>query len=217
MLVWVKGWSLFEGLLKGLVDGENGFLLQSLYWGVSGIFWFVALLSILYLFVPLATIIASPFNDILSEKVEILMAGGQVESAFSIWDGLRSTTVGMITSLRLALKTWIILLCILPLHLIPAIGFALATCLSIFIGIRYLALEYTSYSMDRRCWNYGQRQSWLRRNRLRSMGLGAISLALMSIPLINAMFIPISAIAGTILFCETQSSCGSSRQPTNHK
>jgi CysZ protein len=206
ILIWGTGYIFIEDWMRDRFYGqESGWLSQTFYWLLVLIFWFMVLLSFLFLFVPLATIVASPFNDMLSEGVEKILMGGRVEDAFSVRNLLRSTTIGMVTSIRLALETWLILLCILPLHFIPMIGSILATGLSTFIVVRYLSLEFTSYSMDRRFWKYERRQSWLRNNRSRSLGLATMSFTLMSIPLVNALFIPISAIAGTLLFHDTVS------------
>jgi len=173
-------------------------------WFFGVLFWLLMFVLILFSFVPVATLIASPFNDILSEKVERIYAGLIVRERFSWRDMARAVAVGLHASLRLSLATLLLLGCALVLHVIPVIGSVLATALSAAITIRFLSLQFTAYSMDRRFYSYAQRRDFLRRHRARTLGLGVMAFLVMMVPVVNALFIPISAIAGTLLFCDTQ-------------
>jgi CysZ protein len=173
--------------------------------GLVGVLFWLALLGLLFFsFLPMATLIASPFNDILSEKVERIYAGLIVRERFCWRDMSRAISVGLHASLRLTLATLLLLGCALLLHVIPVIGSVLATAVSAAITIRFLSLQFTAYSMDRRFYSYAQRRDFLRRHRARTLGLGVMAFLVMMVPVVNALFIPISAIAGTLLFCDTQ-------------
>ena len=161
-------------------------------------------LVVIFAFVPVAVLIAQPFNDILSEKVERLYSGQPVDDAFSLRRFIRSLAIGFGSSLRLTVLTLLLLGCALTLNLIPVIGQVLATAASLAITIRFLSLEFTSYSMDRRDYTYAQRRAFLRSNRARTVGMGAMAACLMVIPIVNALFIPVSAVGGTLLFCDTE-------------
>ena len=152
---------------------------------------------------PIASFIATPFNDILSEKVERLYAGATMET-FSARRFVQTMAIGLHSSLRIMLVTFALLACAMLLNLIPVFGPALATAASVAITIRFLTLQFTAYSMDRRLFTYGQRREFLRRNRARTVGLGSMAFLVMLVPVINAFFIPVSAVAGTLLFCDTQ-------------
>ena len=56
--------------------------------------------------------------------------------------------------------------------------------------------------MDRRLYSYAQRGEFQRRNRARTLGLGSMAFLIMLVPVLNALFIPVSAVAGTLLFCD---------------
>ena len=201
-------WHFVGGWIGEHLMGE-GFWWSALGWLIGGLIWIATLVLVVVLFVPLATLIAAPFNDMLSEKVEALYAG--LEPAPFTWRLLwRSIVVPTLSGLRLAAVTLGLLALTLPLHLIPVIGSIAATAAASFITIRFLALEYTSYSMDRRCYNYGRRRAFLRRHHARTLGLGAMAFVLMMAPILNALFISVSAVAGTLLFCDTEASAQSS-------
>lgn len=200
-------WGIWH-FLGGWVDRHlltgQGFWLSLLGWLVRALAWIVIGLVVVFTFVPLATLIAAPFNDVLSEKVEKLCAGAGVDQSFSLRALARVLASGLHSSLRLTLLTLILILCALPLHLLPGIGSALATAASVAITIRFLSLQFTAYSMDRRLYSYRQRRDFLRRHRARTIGLGTMAFLVMLVPGAGALFIPVSAVAGTLLFCDTQ-------------
>lgn len=202
------GWGLWHfagGWLHGHLFVNHGFWSHLLGWVLGFIFGILFLLLLYFLFVPLASLIASPFNDVLSEKVERLYVGQSVEQGFSLKALAKSVALGLHSSLRLTLVSLALLAAALLLNFLPPpLGSALWTAASAAITIRFLSLQYTAYSMDRRFYTYPQRREFLRLNRARTIGLGAMAFLIMLVPGLNALFIPVSAAAGTLLFCDTQ-------------
>ena len=203
LLLW-GGWHFGGGWIERHMFAETAWWWDALGWILAVLLWLVMLLAVVFLFVPLASLLAAPFNDILSEKVEIILTGASVDESFSIRSLMRAVAVGLRTTIRLTLTTFALLLLVFPLNFIPGIGSLMATFLSTAITIRFLSLEYTSYSMDRRYYDYAHRSGFLRRNRARTIGLGAMAFLLMMVPVLNALFIPVSAVAGTLLFCDAE-------------
>lgn len=204
LLAWAT-WHFGYGWVSAhMTAGGHGFLMRWLGYLIGGLIVAVLGLVVVFCFVPLATLIATPFNDILSEKVERIYTGHAVDLPFSLRRMLRTMGVGMHSSLRLTLLSMMLLLLALPLNLIPGVGSALWTAASAAITIRFLALQFTAYSMDRRLFSYQQRHAFMRRHRARTIGLGTMAFLVMMLPILNALFIPISAVAGTLLFCDTQ-------------
>lgn len=202
------GWGLwhFAGdWLHSHLFASGGFWSNLLGWALSILIGLLFLLLLYFLFVPVASLIASPFNDVLSEKVERLYVGQSVDQGFSVKALVKSVTLGLHSSLRLTLVSLALLAAALLLNLLPPpLGPALWTAASAAITIRFLSLQFTSYSMDRRFYTYQQRREFLRRNRARTIGLGSMAFLIMLAPVLNALFIPVSAAAGTLLFCDTQ-------------
>ncbi len=196
-------WHVFSGWLEGLLPQE-GAGWQALAWVITAIFWIAALWLSALTFVPVAVVVAGPFNDLLSEKTERLHRGVAVDEPFSLRLMVRSLRVGITGSLMRALTLALLLIFALCFNLIPVIGTLTAAALSAFFTARYLSLEFTSYSMDRRLYTWPQQRDYLRRFRGRTLGFGAMAFVIMLVPLLNALFIPISAVAGTILFCDTE-------------
>ena len=171
----------------------GGLRVADLGWFVDLFFWVVTVLVFSFIFVPLAALIAAPFNDFLSEKVERLYGGHCVNERFSMRTLARGIAVSLRNCFKLSLLTLTLLALALPLHLIPGVGSLLATAFSMAVTIRFVVLEYTSYSMDRRFYTFERQRDFLRRNRPRTIGLGVMAFVMI-----------MSAVAGTLLFCDTE-------------
>lgn len=200
-LAWI-GWHYASEAISHYVG--TGFWWDMLGWIVKAIVWLAMAVLIIVLFVPIGSLVALPFNDILSEKVEIILTGATVDESFSMKSLARGMVVGTKTGLRLTFVTLALLVPVLLLNLFGPVGSMLSAILSVLITIRFLALEFTSYSMDRRFYDYRKRSEFMKRNRARTAGLGVMAWLIMLVPIVNALFIPVSAVAGTILFCETE-------------
>lgn len=201
--MWLLANHWLWGVIKSHVVVGEGWWWAALGWLLHGLAAVVMLIVGVVLFIPVATIIAGPFNDILSEKVERHYAG--LEQEPMDWRAtLRSTWIGLVSTVRLSLLTLGLIALTIPLHWVVGIGSLLAALASAAITIRFIALEYTSYCMDRRSYDYRRRQDFLRRNRARTIGLGLAAFAIMLIPFVNVLFISVSAVAGTILFVDTE-------------
>ncbi len=202
--IWT-GWHFVGGWLGGaLLEPGEGFWHKVAGYTLAVIFWIVILIVAALVYVPFASLIASPFNDFLSEKTERLYRGQQVEAPFSwrlVWRAIR---VGLIGEIRRTLVVTGLLAGAFALNFVPPVGPVIAPAISMFITVRYLSLEFTSFSMDRRFYNWPRKRDYLKRFRARTLGFGAMSFLIMLVPLVNATFIPISAVAGTLLFCDSE-------------
>ncbi|MEN6626770.1 MAG: EI24 domain-containing protein [Candidatus Sumerlaeia bacterium] len=200
LLAWA-GWHYASQVITHYTG--DGFWWNILHWIMNVLVWLFLGALVIFLFVPIGSLIALPFNDVLSEKVEIILTGASVDESFSLKALTRAMVVGAHTSIKLTLKTLALLVPVMLLYLFPG-GAPVAAILSALITIRFLSLEFTSYSMDRRYYDYRRRAEFLQKNRARTFGLGTMAWLIMLVPVLNALFIPVSAVAGTILFCETE-------------
>jgi CysZ protein len=204
-VAWV-GWHFGSAEIGRLLHATGDHWWSTVLGWLAGIlFWLVMGAIVVFGFVPMATLVASPFNDALSEKVERLYAGVVLDRGFSPGRLARGLWCSLRGSLALTLKTLALMAVALPLYLLPPpLGVVAGPAAQALIAIRFLALQMTAYSMDRRFYPFRQREAFLRANRWRTIGLGAMSFLAMTIPVANALFIPISAVAGTLLFCDVE-------------
>lgn len=203
LVIWL-GWSWIGGWIEGALVEREGWWWRWLGYLLYVVFWLVVLAVSVLAYVPIAAIVASPFNDLLSEKTEKLYQGIELDEPFSIKLLIRSLRVGLVGEIKRSLTLAVLLLFALSLNLIPGIGQVAAMVASTGFTIYYLSLEFTSFSMDRRLYTWERKRAFLKRFRARSVGFGAAMFLILMVPLVNAFFIPISAVAGTMLFCDTE-------------
>ena len=167
------------------------------------LWWVVRVLEILVgvLLAYLATmilggVVASPFNDALSERVEAILLGTDdvdKQDKPLLKDLLHSTA----SSAAVALMYLAVLAPLLLLHLIPVAGSILYGACAASLGAFFLALEYTDSLLNRRGRGLGDKIGLVWRYRSLTLGLGLGSSALLWIPLLNFLCVPLAVAAGT--------------------
>lgn len=185
-------WDFWWGLGSALASAVN-YLLPVIKWLIL----MPLLLAVCYFsFTFVGMLIASPFNDLLSETLEKELTGR--EPAATDWKGmLRSMTVSLISTLRIVCKQGLCALCCLPLLLIPVLGAAL-----MFVVMAYFAgLGFLDIGMARNGLPYRHKMSGAQNERWRLIGLGAGMQLLLLIPLAGLLVLPLGVSAGTLLYC----------------
>ena len=188
-------WHLSERWFQATLGASETWWSDPLAWVLGLLFWILVVFVLVFAFVPLATLVAAPFNDILSEKVEGILGCELNDPSFSFGRLVREGFVSLSTCFRLLTVTFVLHLAVLPLYLVPVIGLPAGTAAAIAIDVRFVVLEFTSYSMERRAYTYRQQRDFLRRYRARTWGFGSMAFVLMAIPGLNALFIPVSVVA----------------------
>jgi len=168
--------------------------LHWLEWFLRPLFVLALLVAVFYAFSLVANLIASPFNGLLAEKVELHLTGQPLSEG----GGIRQALVGLIPTLfdeigkLLHALLWAIPFLIL--FLIPGINLA-APVLWFLYSAWMLNLEYADYPMG----NHGLKAREMRR-RLRGrwvlgLGFGAATAGMTMVPVVNFIVMP-SAVAG---------------------
>jgi len=122
------------------------------------------LLAALIACVGLANVIAAPFNDVLSEKVEAEVTGRRSEQPFDLWRLMREGLRGAVHAM-LFLTVQVVALLV---GFIPLVGLPVAVAATAYL----LAFEFMDYSMSRRAMSFRGKWRWLWRNRWAALGFG---------------------------------------------
>jgi CysZ protein len=157
-----------------------------------------------FIFTRVVSAIASPFNDLLSQKTEQLIAGFYEETHVSYLRILKNSTRAIMHAFKiLGVYIGLLLLCLL-FFVIPVIGQILFTISGAVLSAFMIAYEYFSYPMDRREYTWAMKKEFLKKHKMSalSFGLGCVGVA--SIPLVNIFFVPAAVIGGTILFLDLE-------------
>ncbi len=194
------GFSSFSDAFYGWLEGREGWYWEALAWVGKLLYWVVVLFVVYFVFTPVALILAAPFNDRLAESVERSF-GFQIDDNRSLVQMVIGETLYILFSelKRMGVISSVFVF-LLPLHLIPVIGSILYFAVSFLWAGWCSAWEFTGFAGDRRHLRLSAKWGLLRRNLFASAGFGLVTAGLMMLPFVNVLTVPVSAVAGTLLF-----------------
>jgi CysZ protein len=191
-------WSLFPESWNE-ATGWLGGLLRAFRWLIELTAGIVITLLGLVLVLVLSSVVAAPFNDALSEAVELILTG---ESAppFSFSRMLAD----IVRTLRLELLKVLVYLAVVgPMFVasfvIPGVG-QVISLVGFALTAAYLGIDYVDWPAARRNWSVGDRVAFARRELPAVAGFGTGVWVLLFIPLVNLFFMPAAVAGGTMLF-----------------
>lgn len=160
----------------------------------------IAVLFLVYGFVFLCNLIAAPFNGLLAERAEQLLAGS-TPSDVPWMRLLRELPTLLLNEVRKIGYFLRFALPLLLLTLIPGINLA-AGPLWLLLGSWMLALEYLDYPLGNHQLGFPAVRRYARLHRGRALGFGAVALLASTVPLINLLVMPAAVIGATVLVVE---------------
>lgn len=175
---------------------NNGDVGGIIYHLVSAILAIVLFFIVNWTFVIVVTIIASPFNSILSERIEKTLLGEELPS-FN--ESFKLVASGFVSSLANEMKK---LGLIVTLSIVSLIATAIPflTPISFAITITLLIIEYLDYSWSRHNLLVKDCKNDLRKNIFKYAFGGLIFFLLITIPIINLVVPSLATVYFTILW-----------------
>ncbi|MFZ5866014.1 MAG: EI24 domain-containing protein [Thermodesulfobacteriota bacterium] len=195
---------VFSDLLSRFLGPGTEWYWQVVYYVLLVVAGALVLVMFFFLFTVVATTIAEPFNELISEKTEQLITGRFADTPFSVLQLLKESGRGLVHALRILSFYVGALLVSLLFLLVPGIGAVLFWLVTIFLSAYMLSYQYLSYPMTRRKFTFRQKQALIRSKLFSTMGFGLGSLAVASVPIINVLLVPAAVTGGTLLFLDLQ-------------
>lgn len=162
------------------------------------------LLLFLVTFTAVGTAISSPFNELLSERVERMVRGDLPESTGGLWMQTKRTMRSLIESLK-HLGVYVLGSGAIALvALIPVVGGVISTVLGTFWTLLFLAMEFGDYYLSRHWIRFVVRWKLLWAHRWSSLGFGAGCALMLMIPVVNLLLMPGAVVGGTLLWLELE-------------
>ncbi len=166
-------------------------------WLIKAVVAMLSLAAAFFTFTGVGMALASPLNDMLSEKTEMAYVGGQAKMAMPFRFTMKAALLSAGDSLRNLVKQLFCTVCALPFLLIPVVGF-----LPLFLVGAYFA-------------GFGFLDSAMARNFLRPkhkkllsdsafweiVGMGSAMQVLFAVPLLGMLLMPVGVVTGTLLHC----------------
>lgn len=228
----LMAWGLVPGAVTLVIFGVAAVVIATQVWGwagsiagavadpagwVHGLIQVVAALAIvvgavvlgIYTFTAVTLLLGQVFFERISRAVDEAHGFTGVDPE-EPWHRSLSRSVGEM--LRLAVLTIPLAIGLFVVGLVPVVGAVVSFVLAAAFGGWFLALELTSYPLERRgVIRLAERRAVLRRSRATVVGFGAAVFLLFLIPLGPALFMP-AAVAGATRL--VQDSAGTSPKNT---
>jgi CysZ protein len=169
--------------------------------------WIIAVLAtavlVFFSFTVVGNLVASPFNDLLSERTEQLLTGEKTDEPFSLrifWRDTRRTLAVEIKKMSAFVAGMVLLLL---LNLVPVVGNILYPLFAILLTLFFLVVEYLGYVLARKHYSFRDQSRYIFSRTLLMSGFGTGVLAILTIPFLQFFCIPVAVIGATQLWCET--------------
>lgn len=195
-------------LLVKYLDRGIGWLLSFvpdwLQW-LSYLMWPLAIITVLlvfgYFFNMLANLIASPFNGLLSEKLEVHLTGLDApDEGFSAVVKDVPRVVGReLQKLKYYLPR---ALGLFILSFIPVIGQLLIPVVWFGFNAWMQSIQYNDFPFDNHRVNFKTMRETLRKNRLDSLQFGALVMVFTLIPFLNLFIMPVAICGATAMWVD---------------
>lgn len=174
-----------------------------LHW-MSAVIWLLFFISFIivfiYAFAALGTMIAAPFNAILSEKVECYLKKTLVQGG-GVLDSVRDLPRVMLRQLSIIGYYMPRAILILILMLIPVLH-GVAVFIWFFFSAWYLTLQYLDFPTDNHKVPMADVRQWMQRHYWAVWGFAIALMLVMSIPVLNFFAIPAAAAGATKFWLE---------------
>lgn len=173
--------------------------LHWLNWIIWPLFIAISLFIIAYTFILVASIIASPFNVFLAEKVELIQTGKTPNPNDTIWDAIKDVPRALKREVDKILYYLPRAVILLILFLIPGINI-IASVLWFIYGCWVMSIQYLDYPMDNHKIPFQEMRKAMRKKTFLSLSFGCTVVVVLMIPVLNFFVIPAAVIGATLMW-----------------
>lgn len=196
------GLGMFEGLLEAYVPSTEvwyGVILYYLAWTVALL---LTTVTVFFSFTVVGNLIASPFNELLSERTEILKVGNLPEERFTLGRFGKEAKNALIVEIKKLSFFVVGMLLLLALNLIPGIGSIIYAVLAPLFTLLFLVIEYMAFVLMRKQLSFAGQRRYVSSHPLMMLGFGCAVFCLLAIPFLQFFCIPLAVVGATLLWCD---------------
>ena len=170
--------------------------LSFLSWAIYLVGLIVVAFLLLYSFMIVANLIASPFNAVLSSKIEETLTPGHVHPESGLYSMIVGAVAREISKLLYVLPR---LLLLMLLSIIPLLN-TLAPLLWVLFGGWMVAIQYCDYGADNNQVSFRVLRERMALHKLSAVSFGVPINIMLAIPLVNLFLLPIAVAGGTVFW-----------------
>jgi CysZ protein len=174
------------------------------YWAILSYFlWTVAVLItmvlVFFCFTVTGAIIASPFNDILSEKTEETLTATPNDEPFIFKIFLKDAMHTVMDESKKIIIFVILMVLLLPLNLLPG-GSLPYSVLTVMLTVFFLVVEYTGYVFYRKHLTFKDQRRFIFSQKFLMLGFGIGIMGVLAVPFLQFFCIPLGVVGATQLW-----------------
>ncbi len=196
------GLDLFQQVLQTYAPTTEVWYGMMLYY----LAWVVALLLttviVFFSFTVVGNLIASPFNELLSERTENLVLGETPQEGFSVRRFLVESGTAFIAELKKMALFLGCMMLLLLLNFIPGIGSLIYAVLAPLLTLFFLAVEYMAFVLMRKQISFADQRRYVFRHPMLMGGFACSVFCLLAIPFLQFFCIPLAVVGATLLWCD---------------
>jgi CysZ protein len=159
-------------------------------------------LAVVFLFTAIGAVIAAPFLDSLTERVERSL--GRPPAPAGVGAMLHSVQRSAVTAVIVIVLFVAAEAVLLALWLLPAVGQLLYAALAPLVAGFFLAAGFFDFPLSRRGLTPAQRMNFLWRRKGDAVGFGLAVFLTTLIPLLNFLLLPAAAVGATLLVLQIE-------------
>jgi CysZ protein len=198
------GLDFFGGTVVEYIPQGEAWYWKTLYWFLWVIAVLLTAVLVFFSFSVVGNLIASPFNDLLSERTEELMTGQPNDEPFRFGQFVKDAGQTVLLEVKKMSLFVIAMLLILPLNFLPGLGNGIYTLLAVSLTISFLCVEYFGFTMVRKRLFFREQRRFIFARKFLMIGFGTGVLATLAIPFFQFLCIPLAVIGATRLWCEEE-------------
>ena len=198
------GFDFFDGLVAKYIPQGDAWYWLLLSYAVWILAVLVTIVLVFFSFTVVGNLIASPFNDLLSEKTEQILTGVREEGAFALKAFLQDTKRVVATEIKKIGLFLVGMLLLLLLNILPVVGGALYAVLAFLLTLFFLVVEYLGYILERKRFTFARQREYIMTRKFLMLGFGTGVMAVLAIPFLQFLCIPLGVVGGTLLWFDLE-------------
>lgn len=192
----------FGDLLHSLVSSPEVWYQYILYYFAAVVLALLFAVVLVFGFTAVGNLVASPFNDVLSERTEEIRSGQRNEEPFSMKVLVGDAQMAVGNELRKIGLLILIQVGLLLINLVPVVGTVIYAIGSPIAVIFFLAFEYLDFTLSRKRMKFREKWRLIMDNKSACFGMGTTFFFTTIIPFVNFFVMPLAVIGATLLFVQ---------------
>ena len=196
------GLDLFQGMLAAYAPSSEvwyGVLLYYLAWTVALL---LTTVVVFFSFTVIGNLIASPFNELLSERTEALISGTQDGESFSLQRFWKESRYAVFVEIKKLAVFVFCMVLLFGINFIPGIGSLIYAVLAPAFTLFFLVVEYMAFVLMRKQLSFSEQRRYIFKHPILMLGYACGVFCMLAIPFIQFFCIPLAVVGATLLWCD---------------